>query len=270
MKKVRFLSFLFTLTTMLQFVLYAQVKIISITNKKSGDSTVSMSFPYIKTSNKQAADKINYYLQKEILHNDIIETKSTSIFTKSELRMDSVAGIGYDYIDYKVGVNTNQILSLIIQDEYQGATLYHNMMYYNFNIVTGKLLMISDFFTPEGLKLLKDQIILRRKTVIEEHLHEELQDYKSDGSDTTSLMDSAYLTNMFNECNITADEHKFFIIRNGILFYKEGCLGRTDQADDDYLYVKMQYKEIENFLSEKGKRLLLKNKREALRNNEFR
>jgi hypothetical protein len=212
---------------------------------------LSYSFPLVHCSNKQAEQKINYYLQNKTLDNETILTDTNTVFRRSRyISQDSVYQSGYSEISFTVEVNNSRILSLVFQLESTGAYSTDFPAYYNFNGQTGAALSAKDLFTPAGIVEIKKLLIKERKKRIVQWMKE---------MDTTYNIKEEYeeINETFRQCNSEADENNFLVKSKSILFCKEYCFPHVSRPYDTDLDVEMTYKMINKYLSNNGKRLLL-------------
>src|SRR5438045_6401506 len=136
-----FRSILFILA--LQLVnnnLNAQLTVTTL--KLCRDNEDSYSFPLVHSVNPRVAQKINYYLQKEMLFNDTILTDTNSVIEKSRFidGPDSLWQSGLTSMGYEIEVNSPQVFSLSFEFETMGAYPENYTRYYNFRTQTGALL----------------------------------------------------------------------------------------------------------------------------------
>jgi|SRR5687767_3843477 len=251
------LYFLLAALLLPSITIFGQFKITSlILKRETGQS--GFAFPIVISSNKEVAKKINYYLQTEILDNTVEEVGKERIFEKTRfIQNNEISQSGHTSIEYAVGVNTHQVFSLQFDMEGMGAypTNYHR--YYNFNTKTGEIILAKNLFTAQGLTWITKVIIIDRKKRIDawirelDTMYEKSEDY-----------DSIFIHEKFVECNNNADEDNFFINNNTILFYKEDCFPHAWQAFETNLNIEIGFKEIEQHLSEPGKKLLYNRRKE--------
>ena len=212
----------------------------------------SFSFPLIHSTNVQVANKINGYLQKELLENETILTNAKSIFEKSRFISgdDSLWRSGYTSMDYGIEVSNTRVLSLSFQFETMGAYPESYQSYYSFQVQTGAHISAKDLFTPGAITELKKTIIKRRQKLIDEWMKE---------VDTTAEMkdDREYIKETLSNCNEEADEDNFIIEQNSIVFVKDHCFPHMARPYDIGLNIEMFFVKIERLLSTNGKNLLL-------------
>jgi hypothetical protein len=232
----------FILLSLSCYTANAQVKITTITDKKDH------SFPLIHSKNATIANKINSYLQGQILSNKKIETSVNKVFEHSKyIYTDSIQQPGYSWIKYKVEANNSRVLSLTFLLESTGAYSEYYNEYYNFNLQTGKLIVAKDLFTPAGLNYIRKFISNERKRRINQFISEEYP----------HVEDSSYLKDMYNNCNQKTDENNFSITADGIVFCKEYCFPHADRPYDTDLNIVCRIPQLEKYLTEPGKKLLL-------------
>ena len=230
-------------------LLRAQLKVIEI--KLGTDINGStFSFPLVKSSNTALAEKINSFLQNDILANEKILTDSNEIFENSRfIHSDSNWQSGYSSIDYTVEQNSATVFSLSFYFESTGAYAEYYNHAYNFSLQSGDLLTAENLFTESGFMQVSDLLIKERSKRIAKWLTE---------MDTTDQNpdDSTYIRETFAECSADAAINSFVIKTTGIEFYKQHCFPHAARAFDIDLDVEFTYKEIAPYLSGKGQRLL--------------
>ncbi|AEV98849.1 hypothetical protein A4D02_09880 [Niastella koreensis] len=231
-----------TLFILTSYPAKAQVQISTLTDKNDH------SFPLIHAKNTTIANNINRYLQSNILSNEKMETSPTKIFENSKyINTDSNQQAGYTGLNYKVAVNNAQILSLSFDIESMGAHPEHYKEYYNFNLHTGNLIAAKDLFTTAGLNYLRKFLSNERNSRINQFISEEY----SKSEDSTLIKDT------YKECNEKADENNISIAAYEIVFYKEYCFPHVARPYDTDLDVVCKIKQLEKYLTEPGKKLLL-------------
>ena len=233
----------FILITLFFHTANAQVQVSTINDKHDH------SFPFIRSKNATVTKKINSYLQNQILQNEKVETSPDKIFENSKfIHKDTIQQSGYESIHYKVERNNAQVLSLSFTFESTGAyTSFYNE-YYSFNLQTGKLINAKDLFTSAGVNYLKQFLTRERKKRMDQSVKGEVPNAK----------DSAFIIERYSHCNQEANENNIFITPNGIVFYKADCFPHAWQAYDINLDIEFTIKQLEKYLTDSGKKLLLK------------
>ncbi len=227
-----------------------QLKITSLNLKE--DQVNSYSFPVFHSYNARAAQKINAYLQKEVLYNDTILTDTQLVFRKSRYinSDDSSWQPGYSALDYRTELNNQSVLSLSFELETTGAYTYYNTLYYNFEVETGLHLRVGDLFTPAGIVEIKK--LLRRER------QKRIQAWMKEMDTTYNIEDNReHLQERFAECNADADEDNFLLKEKSIVFAKGHCFSHLGMAYETDLDVEMTLANIQKWLSSNGKKLLL-------------
>lgn len=221
----------------------AQVQITTLTDKNDH------SFPLIHAKNANIANNINRYLQNEILSNEKMETSPKKIFENSKyIYNDSIKQSGYSWIKYKVALNNARVLSLSFEMESTGAYSESYDKYYNFNLQTGKLIVAKDLFTSAGLNYLRKFLSNERNKRVREFLSGEYP----------LSEDSTLIKDTYNECTQKAELNNISIKAYVIIFCKEDCFPHAARPYDTDLNVVCKIKQLEKYLTEPGKKLLLK------------
>jgi len=213
---------------------------------------LSYRFPFIKAKQPLVAQKINKFLQKELLDNETIITDSNKIFAVSRYILeDSTWQSGYSAIDYTVAVNNPRLLSIQFELESTGAYSTNYNSYYNFDNRTGELVTAKAIFTPAGLQILKARLLKKRKQRVAQHIKDLKTEMEMDE-------DSGYIPETFKECleDAEADVQKIFIKAWSIVFYKEYCFPHMGLALEADLDVEISIKQLTPYLSAYGKKIL--------------
>ena len=235
----------------LLFTARAQVVVSPIT-MNYGNNWLSYRFPYIQSKQPIVAQKINQFLQKDLLDNKRIITDSNKIFAASRyINEDSNLQSGYSAIDYTVVVNNARLLSLQFELESTGAYSTNFPSYYNFDNRTGKLITAAAIFTPRGLQILKNRLLKERKIRVAQRI-QELKGEMEIGED------SVYISDTFKECleDANRDVQQISLRSHSILFYKEYCFPHVALPHEADLDIEISLMEIVPYLSAYGKELL--------------
>jgi hypothetical protein len=245
----RFLTLL--LLTSVFFSAPAQVVVSPITLNQ-GKDWLTYRFPFIQSKQPLVAQKINQFLQKDLLDNPSIITDSNKIFAVSRyISEDSNGQSGYSAIDYTVSVNNTRLLSIQFDLESTGAYSTNYPAYYNFDNRTGEVITGKTIFTPAGLQILKARLLKERNKQVAQHI----KDLKGE---MEMEEDSVYIPETFKECLKYAegDAQKIFIKARSIVFYKEFCFPHMLQPYEADLDVEIPIQELTPYLSAYGKKLL--------------
>lgn len=205
------------------------------------------SFPFIKSSNKTIAQKINHYLQHEILLNESPKTEPLSIFEGARfISNDSVDQSGFTYIEYYIIVNSSKILSIEFIFETMGAYPDSYMDYHSFDLKSGEPVASEKIFTKDGLEQIGNRLLKLRQKEIDLAMKDSL--YREDAELTRET---------FSECNAEADADHIFIQKNSILFYKGYCFPHAERAMDIPLDIELSFNELRKYFTDEGKLLLI-------------
>jgi hypothetical protein len=214
------------------------------------DNGLAYLFPLVRAGNKQAEQKINVFLQRQLLENETVLTDTNKVFEKTRyIETDSVHQSGYTSINYAVGVNNSKVLSVAFETLIMGAYEYEFVAYYNFSVGSGTVITAKDLFGPKGIVAVKEILISKRKKLISEWLKEADTLY---GKDDLVLMEER-----FGECNAEADENDFLIKAGSIFFHKRPCFSHAGMHRETDLNIEFNFADINKYLSDNGKRLLL-------------
>jgi hypothetical protein len=239
------------LLTCIFFSAPAQV-VFSPVSLNQGKDWLTYRFPFIQSKQPLVAQKINGFLQKDLLDNPTIITDSNKIFAVSRyISEDSNGQSGYSAIDYTVAVNNARLLSLKFELESTGAYSTNFPAYYNFDNRTGEVITGKAIFTPAGLHIIKTRLLRERNKRVAQHI----KDLKGE---MEMEEDSVYIPETFKEClkYPEGDAKKIFIKHGSIVFYKEFCFPHMLQPYEADLDVEISIKELTPYLSAHGKKLL--------------
>lgn len=200
-------------------------------------------FSSIRDNDSTSVKKINTYLQLSELHL-LKGREKKSIFEDVELKTDSgEIGNGKSIMQLAIRSNTDKILSLSFEEEYEWATSEHWTAYYNFNPANGDRIFLKDLFTKDGYGKFKDTVFAMRKNALESLV-------KHDTNDDLHL-ESGEIIGSYEEDDL-AD---YFI--NGTSIYIDGtnCLLKNERmllADADMM-LNIKVEQYRNWLNTFGK-----------------
>jgi hypothetical protein len=223
----------------------AQFTITPISLHKSPGSTwLSYSFPFVKGTNKMAAQSINSLLQDEILQNNRTIVDSNRIFEKSRyINNDSVDQSGYSEIDCEVLLNNSRVLTLLFDMESTGAYSTMYPLYYSFDSKTGKRLSFTAIFNPAVRPVISKRLLAERKKRVREYIKEAYADSK----------DTSYIKETYEECLAEDDIDNFYVRAGSIVFYKEFCFPHAARPYETDLDVEIPLKELRSLLTPYGR-----------------
>lgn len=242
MNKVLFICTLFFFTTT-----RSQITISPIKNPSTGYGS-NLVFPYAKSANPKTGKAINAWLQSKMLDNPTVITNPQKIFfNRQYINTDTLSQSGYSQLSYKVAMNTSRILSVKFDVEVTGAYSYYYTVYYSFNSQTGKPVTASDIFNADGLKYFRKQLVAVRKKLIAKFIKEEGGHYR----------DTAYIKEMYGECNQSADVDKIFVLPKSIMFYKDRCFPHAGMAFETDLNITIPFERLQKYLTDYGKAIVV-------------
>jgi len=198
------------------------------------------------------AQKINQFLQEDLLYNETVIIDSTRIFAASRyINEDTLMQSGLSEIDFTVVANNARLLSIQFDLESIGAYATNYNSYYNFDTQTGMLITSRSLFTPQGLKTIKHRLLVERKKRV-------ANQFIALKEDQVSMEDSSYIRERFEEClTYTEDDENKILIKNGfVTFYKGFCFPHIAQPYETDLDIEISLRELDPFLSDYGKKLL--------------
>lgn len=207
------------------------------------DSSV-YKFPVFKSASaSKPHEKMNETLQQQEL-DLLVGQQDSSAFEK----ISGEAGVMW--VDYKIILNTQRLVTVEIAKEACGAYCTEYSNYYNFDAATGELIPITKIFTEDGLNQLVTAITEHRRAAIKEAM----KTATADGEDDTASMFQQCLEYITPENFFTGS---FYIADTEIHFVRERCgphaMLDTLGAFDDIWSVS----DLQSYLSEYGKSVLL-------------
>ncbi|WP_434136812.1 hypothetical protein JQR88_23585 (plasmid) [Pseudomonas luteola] len=147
------------------------------------DSVRGKEYRFPVFSGAPHVENINIYLQDKYLRH-FPGNYQTSPFEKimpsDEQAADTTA------LDYSVEYLTPSVLSLRINTTYSGAWSVDSKTYEQFDLTSGQPIIITDMFTPEGFKKLRDETIKDR-----------LQQASKASANIEAVVDNAYIADEY-------------------------------------------------------------------------
>lgn len=241
---------LLILVCLLPVFAFTQIKIDTI---KSDDRPDELYFPLVRHSKPAVAQKINDYLQSNLLQNTTKKTSPGKLFERTKHIMnDSVSRGGISFTDFTPLLNNGKIFSIQIDVEYMAAHASSSSNYFNFNAQNGEIILVEDLFTNSGLQSLKKTITAERKKRINSRLVEIKNNKLEEFYD-----DLDYITQTFEECLTYDTLDRFCIKSSSLIFYKSNCFPHALGPYEIDLKVGLSLEKLSPWLSEFGKRALL-------------
>ncbi len=220
-------------------------------------------FPMVvMPAKKSIADKINRQLQSSFLDTDSVP--SVSIF-ENVWRNEQNSMPMLSDITYKVNNNSPKILSLALSAEGCGAYCEDYTSYYNFNLVTGKLISLPKLFTKNGQKILLEYIALKKGQALGKQLYEikliknDEKLPEEDRQRCDEMMD-LYINCFENTTSLKFDYVEFYITNTTINIELARCSIHALRAIDELgeFHITIDLRLWYSLLSEYGKRLVVK------------
>lgn len=219
---------------------YSEGKAFTVNHGKSGNIDFSLPI-FSHSSNKYAANKINKMLQISEL--EILKGfERKSIFEKVSYDGGGIYG-GKTDINFEIFSNTQNLLSVRINNSSCGATCAYWVNYYNFNSGNGDLVQLNDLFTKTGYLKFYELVAERRvadlnKELIKKITPDERQNYSN-----------------IADC-YENDELEDFYIKNNILYIDgENCFHKGQKFDGIEIVSGIKLAEFEKYFNDYGKSL---------------
>lgn len=225
-------------------------------------------FPFIiSNSNPLASEKINTYLNVDLLK---IVPGSFKKCPFEKVMYDSANCCAHtDFDNYTININSKTILSISINGETTGAYSEIANWDYNFNAITGDVILPDELFTEAGYSKIKKQLISKRKAIVKEFLKGLNAQFisKKFEVDEERANDQKFI---YEDClqYIGDNDFKygqFSIHKDFIVFTRERCSNHGMRTVDDLgeFSDTLKIAEISNLLSKYGKALLFENTKEC-------
>jgi hypothetical protein len=216
--------------------------------KPGKEERESMFFPLINHERPAVANKVNTFLQNDLLLNESILRDSMAFNNAIYQQSDSAFQAGYTYITYDVDLNTASAFTLNFTIESMGAYPDGYSKYYNFDLATGKSITSDQILNPEGKKFVLQLLKSERTKLISENL--------ADRKSELSAEDLKYIKSELKECNSLLEIEKFYLRENGIMFYKDHCFPHVARDYEIDLNVYIPYSRVAKYLTPLGKKIV--------------
>lgn len=219
-------------------------------------------FPHvISKTNPQIAEKINIFLQLENL-NQLPGVYKIHPFEKVASDPNNCCSY-VEFYEWKQYKTPNNILSLQLAGEANGAYPEGFENYYNFDLQTGNPILLTDIFSANGLAKIDDVVNRRIRIEINGYLKKlrkelKLSKLKKEEKDDLLEKESMYQTCVESVGKGDLKDYEYYFSNNSITFIRGRCSPHALRAIDDLWEFenKFSYKEIESYLSNYGKSLM--------------
>lgn len=220
---------------------------LQVTNLTAKENKVKerFQFPLVR-GNTQAVQRMNNYMQSNLLLNTTKKTPVGSLFNRVVL---SESNSGFTSINYFVYSNNLKYLSITTTTETMGAYPDQFSTCFNFYTLTGELIYLNDLFDKEGLQKLNVYLQDQRAALIKEHV-------ASYAADSIAEDDLDYIRNTLNDCNKEQNLLSFVLQNDSILFFHEPCFPHVVMNFEANLTVKLSLKKLLPWLSSNGRSVL--------------
>jgi len=218
-------------------------------------------FPFIiSNSNPLASEKINTYLNVDLLE---IVPGSFKKCPFEKVMPDSANCCAHtDFENYGININSKTILSISINGETTGAYSEIANWDYNFNAITGDVILPDELFTEAGFSKIKKQLISIRKAKVTKFLKELNAQFISKKFEVDEERANDQKS-IYEDCLQYIGDNdflygRFSIHKDFIVFTRECCSNHAMSALDDLgaFSDTLKIAEISNLLSRYGKALL--------------
>jgi hypothetical protein len=201
-----------------------------------------MNFPIIRTGNKKIDSLINSDLKNKFTSNEYpIESIETTLIKWADDRII--------YLDFEVTYNQNGILSLNISAEGCGAYCTYWTDYYNYSVISGKLLNISEIVDTTGefnTRIYKDK---------EAQFQQQKKELKEMLNDPDAELDQStyeWALEYYENCENSFDLKSFAIYPDYIEIIKRCYLPNAIKNLTPFLSFKYKKSEIKKYLKIKN------------------
>lgn len=221
---------------------------------KDNDKGIDLNFPVITLINTEVSNKINEYLQSEILIIfDTIESGANEeISLEKALELSSYTKKGiYSEISYKVLLETKKLLSIALFCETITAYPSTHNYYFIFDLATGVPINLDNIFTEQGKSLLYLDILHKKQENINNHF-EGLRT-KPKSKKLLKDMEDAFES---YDCKNKVRLNNYFLESNKITFIENCEFPHVIKALDLDTKIEYIFEQLGNYLSPYGKELL--------------
>ena len=225
-------------------------------------------FPFIiSNSNPLASEKINTYLNVDLL--EIVPGSFKKCPFERVMSNPGSFSANTDFEEYSININSKTILSISINGEATGAYPENANWDYNFNVITGDVILPDELFTEAGYSKIKKQLISKRKAKVTKFLKELNAQFisKKFEFDEERANDQK---SIYEDCLQYIGDNdfrygRFLIHKDFIVFSRERCSNHAMRAADDLgeFSDTLKIAEISNLLSRYGKALLFEDTKEC-------
>src|SRR5207237_8611617 len=126
------------------------------------DTEFSLNIPILssQTPDSTSANRINSFLQLFLLKT--LPQSGKSVFS-NWIKSDIVGFEGVTYLRYDIHANTDQILSVVFDKQWQWATTEYIRHWFNFNAQNGDRIELPDLFSDSGWQEFKKLLDKKRR-----------------------------------------------------------------------------------------------------------
>jgi hypothetical protein len=233
--RILFYTFLFLLPILSygRQVTIQEIKELSPLNKK-----YEYVFPRIVyQANKAVAAKINHTLVMDFLQIDPKKVRKSifeAVWPQKKDAMPELNGL-----DWIVHFNTPRLFSIAIGAEGCAAYCEYFTNYYSFDLKTGKLLVLDQLFTKDGLLLLRDSVNFLKKEKLQSNIktHQKLLRDTSLQLTTDDLESMKNIIELYQDCldkdGIETVGDCSFYLRGDLFIRLDRCSAHYNRSLDD-------------------------------------
>jgi hypothetical protein len=220
-------------------VKYADVlnKRIDFTGEGECDSNSLIIYPIIKTSEPKIDEKINNTFFKSVSYYYGSGFKKLPV----HLMIDSFVYYGMTTLNYVISHNNNGILSFNVESYHCGANCWLNQYFYNFDLSTGKLFLLSDIISQKNASLLYKKLLKDKQHQIDSFINSVKQEF-----DNSEFKD---ITDWINTCKDSVYMDRFKIDSSGIVVFNKCYFGTIFRGYEPEIWIAVKFKETPEFFS---------------------
>jgi hypothetical protein len=223
---------------LLPWLVSGQVIVKEIKETHPVEETGEYIFPLIKAKSSDVSTRINNTLCSDFLDVDRSKIKK-SIFENAWPSEENSMGRLHD-ISYEVLQNSIRIFSISISAEGCGAYCEEFTRYYNFDLQTGKQLLLEDLLTTDGKKLLLESINKQKKETIQHKIRSAKETMRKKGSSLSEEdkkyyeeMIDLYTTCLGGQLYKSFDYLQFSLQEKTLVVFGERCSAHVNQNVDE-------------------------------------
>ena len=197
--------------------------------------TASVIYPIIVAGSKDISAKINSAIK------EVVFFEEDSIGIKQALKNRIEEGI--IYMEYKVVLNQDGILSLTISSQFYGAYISTWDTHFNFDLKTGEKIEIDDIVIDRDA--LSKIVLVDKRKALEDYKKEQDRFFKRNDLDSS---DFEFNIERANECMSSVNLDKFLLTKDHLEIFDDCDFPHAVRSQSPYYTLAYSYKTISKLL----------------------